>query len=433
MTSLLPSAVKSANRARRGGATPPPVTENQGPATRPLTVVATFGGLTAAAIPLGICLVIGLIGWFSVDAGAHGSPRDGLRTGALGWLMGHGSGVRIDGVVVTMVPLGITALAAYGIWRVAHRIGQQLATHGPDAGRIDDGERDWTVPAATLLFAIGYAATAVLVATLAATPATDPSAERVLVWSMLMASLLGGSAIAIGSGRAAIWTAALPETLRSAVRACAHMLMMWVWLCVAAFVIALLLDLSTAANVMSQLGVNAADAIVLTALSLLVVPNAVVFAGSYLLGPGFAVGAATVVSPSLVVLGPLPMLPIFAALPRTGTPSGWLGLIVLIPLLIGAAGAVRAQRRSPSLNWTEGAVRGGAGGVLAGVTFGFIAALAGGAIGPGRMREVAPLVGEVLVHAITSFGLGGLLGGLLVTWWQRRAAAALEESDLSAT
>jgi Flp pilus assembly protein CpaB len=31
---------------------------------------------------------------------------------------------------------------------------------------------------------------------------------------------------------------------------------------------------------------------------------------------------------------------------------------------------------------------------------------------------------DVLVHAIAAFGLGGLLGGLAMTWWQRRAAAA---------
>jgi molybdopterin biosynthesis enzyme len=27
---------------------------------------------------------------------------------------------------------------------------------------------------------------------------------------------------------------------------------------------------------------------------------------------------------------------------------------------------------------------------------------------------------DVLVHAVTSFGIGGLLGGLAMTWWHRR-------------
>ena len=46
--------------------------------------------------------------------------------------------------------------------------------------------------------------------------------------------------------------------------------------------------------------------------------------------------------------------------------------------------------------------------------------LAGGAVGPGRMRDVAPYSFDVLLHAVTAFGVGGLLGGLAVTWWQRR-------------
>jgi hypothetical protein len=36
------------------------------------------------------------------------------------------------------------------------------------------------------------------------------------------------------------------------------------------------------------------------------------------------------------------------------------------------------------------------------------------------MGDVGPLVGAVLVHAVTGFGIGGLGGGLVATWWQRR-------------
>ena len=50
-----------------------------------------------------------------------------------------------------------------------------------------------------------------------------------------------------------------------------------------------------------------------------------------------------------------------------------------------------------------------------GSLLGLLAALAGGAVGPGRMRDVGPLAFDVLVHAITAFGIGGLLGGLAMT------------------
>ena len=54
--------------------------------------------------------------------------------------------------------------------------------------------------------------------------------------------------------------------------------------------------------------------------------------------------------------------------------------------------------------------------MLLGVLSGF----AGGAVGPGRMAQVGPLVGSVFFHGIVSFGIGGLVGGLIATWWSRR-------------
>jgi hypothetical protein len=36
------------------------------------------------------------------------------------------------------------------------------------------------------------------------------------------------------------------------------------------------------------------------------------------------------------------------------------------------------------------------------------------------MQEMGPAVGEVLVHAVSAFGVGGVVGGLVMTWWQRR-------------
>ncbi len=150
-------------------------------------------------------------------------------------------------------------------------------------------------------------------------------------------------------------------------------------------------------------------------------PNAVAFSGSFLIGPGFTVGTGTLVAPSAVVLGPLPAFPMLAALPEDGPTAGWTAwLIVLVPL-VGFVGAVLAQRRFPTTRFEEGAVRGLAGGVVAGVVFAVLASLAGGAVGPGRMQDVAPYAFDVLLHAVTAFGIGALLGGLAMTWWQRRS------------
>lgn len=422
MTSLLPPSAPA--RSRSAAEVSHDLT-----ARRPLVLLATFAGVVAATSTLVVCLAVGVIGWFLTDAGAHGTPRDGLRTGALGWLMAHGSGVTVQGVAVTVVPLGITALCAWALWRVGHGLGEAVSGHGPDADRIADGERDLTVPLAAGLFTTAYVVVAVLAASLAGTTATAPDTGRVVLWSLVLAGGLGGSAIAIGSGRAAIWASFVPSSLRAGLTACRRILLAWLAVTFLTFVLALLVDGSTAINVMSQLHTDAGDATLFTALSATVVPNAAVFSGAYLLGPGFTVGVGTLVSPAAVLLGPLPMFPLLAALPDAGPTAAWAGLLVAVPFLVAAWGAVRAQRLNPTLRWEEGAARGCIGGVLAGVVFGLLASVAGGAVGPGRMRDVGPLVFDVLLHAITAFGIGGLVGGLVITWWQRRASRTDETRE----
>ena len=394
---------------------------------RPLVLLATLAGAAAAAGTLVVCLGLGVAGWFLSDAGAHGTPRDGLWVGALAWLMGHGSGLHVSGASVSLMPLGITLASAWVTWRIGHRLGDSISGHGPDAQRLADGERDWTVPVAALLYAAGYVAVAVLTGALAATAATAPDTSRVVLWSVLLCGVVGVPAIAIGSGRAAIWTATLPASVLATASAARRVVMLWLGVSLLALLAALVTDFDTALNLTSQLGTDTSATVQLVVVSLLVVPNAVIFSGSYLLGPGFTVGTATIVSPSVVTIGALPTFPLLAALPDSGPTPGWTPALAAVAPLVAAVGAMRAQRSHPTYRWEEGALHGCGGGMLAGALFGLLALLAGGAVGPGRMADVAPLAGSVLVHAITAFGIGGLLGGLVATWWQRRRLEPLPE------
>ena len=169
---------------------------------RPLVPTATLGGALAAAGPLLVCMALAVVGWFLTDAGGHGTPSGALRVGALGWLAAHGSGVTIEGIRVTAVPLGITLICAWSAWRVGHRVGESISGHGPDADRIADGERDWTVPFAGGLFTIGYVLVGVLAATLASTIETAPSTGRVVLWSVLhrRRRRLAGARARLGQG-----------------------------------------------------------------------------------------------------------------------------------------------------------------------------------------------------------------------------------------
>ncbi len=412
MTSLLPAPRRTAPRGGRTDAAH----------RRPLVLLAALAGVGTACATLVVCLAGGVVGWFLTDAGAHGAPRDGLRVGALGWLMAHGSGIHVQGTAITAAPLGLTLVAAVVVWRLGLRLGDSVSGHGPDADAIADGMRDWTVASATGVFTLGYAAVAVVTHHLAATAATAPSLARTLVWIVLLCGAVGGTAIAIGSGRAAIWTSFLPISLRAAAAAAWRVLAWYAVVSAAVLAVALVVDWDGAVNVMSQLHTSPGAATLLIGLCVLVTPNATLFSGSYLLGPGFAVGTHTLVTPTAVVLGPLPMFPLLAALPDGGPTPGWTAALLLLPPLVAAIAVYRTLRRYPTSRWDEAALRGAGAGLVCAVGFALLAALSGGAVGPGRMAEVGPFVLQVLLHGVATFGLGGLVGSLAATARHRRRA-----------
>jgi len=384
-----------------------------GRAQRPLVLIATLGGAAAALAPLLVCAAVGIIGWFAADAGAHGAPRDGMRMGAVAWLMAHGSGITVRGVAVGAVPLGLTVICAWSMWRLGHRVGDALSGHGPDADRISDGERDFTVPIAIMTFFAGYAVVAVVVATLAAGTSVDPSVPRALAWTVVMTALVATPAIAVGSGRAAIWATFVPATVRAGAAVAGAVLGRLLVVSGLAFLVTLAMSLGDAATMTSSLHPSPSEAGLYALVNAAFVPNAALFTGAFLLGPGFAVGGATLVTPGAVVLGPLPVVPLFAALPAVGTPAAWVGGLMLLPPSVAAVAAYRTLR-TRTLTWDQVALAGCGGGLVAGFGFAVLASLSGGAAGPGRMRFVGPFSRDVLVHAVTACGIGALLGAAVV-------------------
>lgn len=394
------------------------------PTARGLVLAGIAGGLVSAVVPLALCGALAVIGWFLADAAAHGTATDALQIGALGWLSAHFSGLRVEGIAITASPLLVTALAGWAVWRSALRVGESVSGHGPDAERLADGERDWTVPGAWLSFMAGYLAVLALTHTLAASAATSPSLVRAAGFTLLMGLAVALPAIAVGSGRAAVWSAWMPPGVRVAAAVGWSILRWYAAAALLAFVVALLLDITAAANVMSQLHGDASDTVTLAALSGLVVPNAVVWSGSYLLGPGFAVGAGTLVTPTAVVLGPLPLFPLLAALPGDGAVPVWVPALLGVPPLVAAWAAHRVLRRVGIERWDHALVISGGGGMLAAVAVAVLARLSAGSVGPGRMQVTGPASLDVLVHAVPAFALGAAAGGALAVWRTRREAAA---------
>lgn len=400
-----------------------PETEARQP--RPLVLIATLAGAVAALGPLLVLLAVGVVGWFLSDAGAHGAPRDGMQVLTLGWLAAHGSGFTVEGVRITAVPLGITLGCAWVIWRTGLRAGEALADHGPDEHSRSDGERDWTVPTAVVLYLAGYSIVAVVAATLAAGPTADPSLPRVLATVTLLVLSVAAPAITIGSGRAETWLAPVPATVRVALAVAGRVLLAVLAAAGIVFLVALVWNFSDAATMTSRLHPSPGEASLFVLVNAAYAPNAVLFSASWLLGPGFTVGAGTLVTPGAVVLGPLPLFPLVAALPDAGTPAAWLSSALALPPLVSAVAAVWVLRRH-RLAWDQSTLAACCGGIVAGVGLTLAAAWSGGAVGPGRMSHVGPVVGEVLVHAVTTCAIGALVGAVALLAWQRLRRAPEE-------
>ncbi|WP_164233087.1 cell division protein PerM [Microbacterium hydrocarbonoxydans] len=155
--------------------------------------------------------------------------------------------------------------------------------------------------------------------------------------------------------------------------------------------------------------VDVLGAVVLTLAHLAYLPTLIVWAASWLAGPGFAVGAGTAVSPAGTQLGVVPGIPLLGLLPENG--SIWMLVVVLVPVAAGAFAGWAVRSR---LVWEDTPLAFGPRAVIAvgiAVATAAVAAVAGvltsGSMGPGRLAEAGPaplpfalaLGGEVLLGA----------------------------------
>lgn len=179
-------------------------------------------------------------------------------------------------------------------------------------------------------------------------------------------------------------------------------------LCVAAMTVFVLIlsNYATIIGLYETVQAGIMGGIALTALQLALIPNLVIWAAAWFVGPGIAVGVGTSVSPVGTSLGAVPGLPILGVLPQGSLAFGFVGL--LVPLLIGYLAAVILRQRSaadvPPPTITQRLLTGLGTGVVAGVLLGLLAWWSGGALGPGRLVEVGP--NPLLVGALVAVEVG---------------------------
>ncbi len=151
----------------------------------------------------------------------------------------------------------------------------------------------------------------------------------------------------------------------------------------------------------------------LTLGQLAMLPNAVIWAASWLIGPGFSIGTGSMVSPLGTSLGPIPAVPLLGALPSGELAYGFVGLAVPLATAF-LVGAVLGPRVKRELDGIAVVVAGVASGIVGGGILGLLAWASSGAAGPGRLVDVGPDPWAVGGWAALQLAIG-CTGGLLAS------------------
>lgn len=357
-----------------------------------------------------------LVGWIA-------APHPGLglggvlRTAGVLWLVGHHVAVQVQGAGrIGMLPLGLVLLPGTLLFWAGRAVaGGQRANGG---GRV---------LGAALAVAAPYSVIAGVIAIVS---------RSELVRASFPQAILAGFAVAfvaawLGAARALTPWAKVGTLMSERVRA----ILLGAAGSLAVLAAAGMLTTAVAlANHVHQFGAvydRLSPGLVGTGLLLLAqlayLPNAVLWAIAYMVGPGFAVGAGTIVAPTGSVLGQIPRFPLLAALP-TGlhdSVAGWLAALLLsLPYLAGVTGGLLIVRHVPHMTVDGAAIRGFCSGAACGVILGLLAAFAGGPLGDGRLSAVGPSAWQVTVVATLELGIAAAVSAGAGHWWYRRRRAA---------
>jgi hypothetical protein len=343
-------------------------------------------------------LVVGvLLAALTAAAGVDSSVEWLAQVGVLGWLVTHHVPVTIDGAPLGVLPLLPTILVGALIARGAAGVAMRSGIHQPaDAG--------WVAGAFASTHGVLGA-----VLTLTATPATvtaDPGQAA------LACALVAGVSAGIGLARPC---GLLPAALRQAPAWVRPGVDAGLWglvgLIAAGLTTVLLAVVVSAPEVVRMAGSDAGSALGLTVLSLGYLPNAAIAGLSWLAGPGFSMGALSI-SLFGVHAGPVPAVPLLAALPQ-GPAQPWWSAAIAVPLLIGAVVGRRCAASTADVSARLRVLAVAA--IVLGLGSAVLGALAGGRLGAAAFDPVELPVGTLMVAVLAATLLSGSTAVLLLS------------------
>ncbi|WP_345581192.1 cell division protein PerM [Tessaracoccus lubricantis] len=364
---------------------------------------------------------LGAVAWLT-SPDAELTPA--LRIAAEVLVLAHGAPVEIAGQAVSIAPLGLTLLLLFLALPLASHAARQAAAHGAqadDTGELwVDGERLVAKVAGT--FTLTYAAAVVILAA-----ALGAGSWRAVVGGLVVGGVAGfwGAARGIGYAPRETW----PAWLRSVPKAMGAATLTVLAGGAVVSALAVVDGWDRVTGIADALDGGTSGLILLIVLHLLYLPNVVLAGASWLLGAGLTLGDGSVVTMTITDVGLLPAIPVFGAVPPSGTaPSSYLWWLA-VGVLAGAAAALVVGFARPRARFDETALVGGLSGVAAGVLIATFCSMAAGALGDDRLSHIGARMPELLVFAPTILGISGVAAGLALGLLRRRGRAEMVDQD----
>ncbi|MEU4829756.1 DUF6350 family protein [Streptosporangium sp. NPDC023615] len=407
----------------------PGLTGDDDDVRRPLPV----SGMLAAAWTLGVGLAVlttlTLVGWIATPRGALGAGLPAVfRTASQLWLAAHHAGFAIPGGSVGLLPLGLTVLPAFLLYRAGTwmardadlrlRLPARLPKNTPrEVSNARRRAQLVLVAQAGISLAAPYALLAGLIALVTRNEITQPFLGDVLISHLVLAFIAGSVAVARTIGPWRSMLRLLPERLRSVVVGTSAALTIMLVAGAVLVVGAIVANFEQVGELSGILAPGFVGGLLLLLIQGLYLLNAFVWGMAYIAGPGFAVGTGTLVAPTGVQLGTVPSLPILGALPDAGPTPAWLMTVVAVPFVAGAVAGVLVVRISPSSSYEGAPLWGLACGLVTGAAAGLLAALSGGSLGGARLSTVGPAAWEVMLSVTLEVGVAAGIAAGLANWW----------------
>ena len=408
--------VPGAPNATGEGAGPEDRGVSPGAGHRPLAVTGAIAACAVAGTGVALLTTLTAAGWITAPHAGLGNGLPGvLRTAITLWLAAHHVAFTLHGAgKIGMLPLGLLLLPGALLWRAGRWV-----------VRTGEVARLRHVGYAALSLALPYALLSGALALAARSSLAAPSLSQAVIGPFLAALVAG----ALGGAHAlAPWrrlAGLLPDRSRSVTMG---MLMTLGLLTATGAALAggsLALHLGQVRALTDSLSPGLAGSALLLLAELAYLPNAIVWAVAFSLGPGFAFGAGTFVAPTGSALGAMPAFPMLAALPSGGGVPAWLSLIVLAaPYLAAVAGGVLTVRIMPTPMLEAAPLWGFVSGAASGCVAGVLAAFAGGPLGSGRLAAVGPSGWRVGLVAILEMGVTSAVAAGAANWLILRRTAA---------